>query len=319
MALARPQVLMSEGKMAGSGLQTLGKLPTLNEDGSVGGAYATGGGGAAPNYSGQINSSYDINRNLYNAQLGQIDPQMQTAQSGVERQYGNQIGALTDQRDSAYRNLDLQTSRLNDNYGRNLGQLGNQVRNVLQGQQNALGIQGGGDSSATFMVGHALANQQNQARGDMAHDLNDQLTQIGVNRDEYDTGFKHQKTALDDWKMSQFQGIAQQYNQLKDQIMERLAGNEQARLQALSQAGAWTQAQADAVNRTVGDYTNQITNGWKAAAAPQVGFQNINPYQARNIVTPQVSAGQALQRQVNPGQAMQAFLPPERRDDQFGF
>lgn len=276
----------------------------------------TGGTGGTSSNVNAINSAYDTLSNYYKGLLGTISPQQQIAQGQTDTQYNDNLQSLGDQLQAANANLDNQANIVNQSYAKSLQQLGNNIRNTAQGQLNALGIGGAGDSSATFMLAHALANLQNQQQGYMNQDMNNQLSQIALNRQSDQSQFGDQKKQLDDWKTQQYQNIGQQYAQLAAQINEKLAGNEQYRQLALANAGQWASNQAQAVDNTLANSLNALNSTYQNMRSPNISLGNLPTYQATQVQIPQTQVSAALQQQSTPEQVMQYFSPFAYKQDQ---
>lgn len=271
------------------------------------------GGGTSSNIN-AINSAYDTLSNYYKGLQGTIDPQKQIAQGQTDTQYSDNLNSLTHQRDAAFANLDNQTNVVNQSYQKSLAQLGNNIRNTMQGQQNALGVNGAGDSSASVMLAHALSQLQNQNRSYMNQDMNNQLNQIGLSRTADTNQFSDQKQQLDDWKTSQYQNIATQYAQLAQQINEKLAGNEQYRQLALANAGQWASGQAQQVDNTLKGSLDSLNQTYAQNQAPSVSMGNLPQYQATAINAPTVAASGDMNNTTSPQDVMQYVSPQSYKD-----
>jgi hypothetical protein len=292
-----------------------GALGDTADQGSVLGASTTSAAGNAVNAA-NINNVYDTSSNFYKGLLDTIDPQKQQAYSNTDQYYGDQLNGLQGQRDSAFANLDQQSKVANQSYSRSLQQLGNSIRNTYQGQTNALGTQGAGDSSAADQLGYALGQQNNTQRGYMNQDLNNQMTSIGLTRDSDQKQFDNQASQINDLKQQQYTAIANQYAQLQQQINTQLANNEQARKQALMYAGQWAQGQAASVDTTLQSALGNIQNAYSPANQPKVAPVNFGTYQAHNVVPETTQVGADLSRPVDNYSAPLQIFNPYRQDQQ---
>lgn len=277
----------------------------------------TGTGAATPDKAAQINAAYDVGSNYYKGLLPTIDPQKQNDIAHTNQYYGDQLTGLTHQRDAAFQNLDTQTNLANQSYTKGLGQLGNQIRNTYQAQTNALGTQGAGDSSAVGQLGYALGNEQNLQRGYMNTDLNNQMTQIGETRKNDENQFQDQSNQIEDLKQQAYDSIAKTYAQLTQSINTQLAGNEQARLNALTYAGQWAQGQAANINTDIEQRLHDATNAYNPANLPQVAQTPMASYTAHNVVAPTVSVQSDLGRPVDNSPVQQIFSPYKQQQPQF--
>jgi hypothetical protein len=289
--------------------------PTQNQTGA-------GTGAGTSSNTGAINSAYDTLSNYYKGLAGTVQPQQDVSSNDITNQFNDQYKSLSDQRDSAFANLDNQQNVVNQSYSKSLHQLGNSIRNTAQGQQNALGVGGAGDSSAADMLGYALSNMQNTNRGYMNQDMNNQLNSIGLNRTADTNQFNDQAQTLSDWKGQQLHGIQSQYAQLLSSINEKLAGNEQYRQLALNQAGAWASGQAQQVDNTLNQSLGNLNSTYQNAKAPTASI-NLPQYQAQAINAPTVAIGGQMTQPTTPQDVMQYVSPQSYKDqsqtNQFSF
>lgn len=282
--------------------------------GSPGGGGGGGGTPASSINAANINSTYDTNSNYYRGLLGTVDPQRNQTLQDANGVFDSQIGGIQQQRDAAFRNLDTQTNVANQSYGRGLQQLGNSIRNQYQGQSNAQGIQGAGDSSATGMLGYALGQQQNQQRGYMSQDLNNQMQQIGNTKDAAQGQFQSTHDQIQAQRKQALDGISNQYASLIQNINTQLVNNEQARKQALMYAGQWAAGQAGKVDSGISNALESVKNAYSPGNLPHVEMGQLPSYTAHNVVAPTVPVQSQLSRPVDNSPLQQIYDP--RRQDQ---
>ena len=267
--------------------------------GAVNGSSTTTGSGYTTPSAAQINNTYDTSSNFYKGLLNTVAPQQQNDINNTNQYFGDQQTGLQNQRDAAFANLDQQSKVANDSYNRSLSQLGNQIRNTYQGQSNALGTQGAGDSSATDMLGYALGQQANLQRGYMNQDENNQQTQVALTRDADKNQFDNQSAQINDLKQQQYSAIAKQYAQLQQQINTQLAQNEQMRKYALMNAGQWAQGQAAQVDQSLATALGNVQNAYNPSNQPKVAPVQFGSYSAHNVVLPTTSSSAAVAAPIN--------------------
>jgi hypothetical protein len=247
-----------------------------------------------------INSAYNPSLQYYENEKNIVPGQNAMAANDSNRYFDSQAHGLQDQFQSGNQNLDLQTKVLNDSYNRSLQQLGNNIRSQYQGQQNAMGIGGAGDSSANQMSAYALANEQNMNRGYMNTDLNNQLGQVGLQRDAMNSGFKDQLDGVNAQKQSAYDQINQQYQNLLDQVQKSEFGTQQAKESAMMWTNNWAANQVAQVDKTMADQGSAILQQYANLPNQHIALNNMPTYQASAITGPSVSAQQQTAQQVAP-------------------
>lgn len=278
---------------------TLGSLTT------TGGVSGTGS--SNPNTISEINQTYDPLINTYQGYLNNVAPWQTNDTNLANQAYGAQANTYQDQFNSGNANLDQQTKVLNDSYQRSLQQLGNQIRNQYQGESNALGVGGAGDSSANQMAAYALAQEQNQNRGYMNTDLNNQLTQVGLQRNDLSKSFGDEMSQLNATRDQALSDISKQYYQLQQQIMGDLQSTETAKKNAMLWTNSWAANQVAGVDNGI---TQQVANlNAKYGAAAQARPQSLSyqpNYQATSINVPSVAAQNTTSQQLAPSAPLAA-------------
>lgn len=290
-----------------------------NESNQLVGGGASGGSGPAGLSSAQratIDNQWSQNNQYYNDLLGSIDPRKAAAQQGIDRQVDTSTASLGGERDAAYQNLDRQDSKLEKGYAQGRQSLGEQVRNTLQGQSNNIGMLGGGNSSAIQMLGVGTADVQNQEQGKMLDDLNEQKTDIEINRSQVKQKLDDELRKLNDFKISKYQEIQDQFNDQRNEILNKLNANDNQRAQALASAGAAATQFIQSVDATIKNRLGQIADAYKNIQGPAVSLASVPAYQATNIAGPKVSLDNTPQTQLTPDQATQAVLPRRPQDDE---
>lgn len=262
-----------------------------------------------------IDTQWGQNNQYYNDLLGSIDPRKAAAQQGIDRQVDTSTAALGSERDAAYQNLDRQDTKLEKGYAQGRQSLGEQIRNTLQGQSNNIGMLGGGNSSAIQMLGVGVADVQNQEQGKMLDDLNEQKTDIEINRQQVKQKLDDELRKLNDFKISKYQEIQDQFNSERNEILNKLNANDNQRAQALASAGAAATQYIQAVDATIKNRLNQIADTYKNIQGPSVSLASVPAYQATNITGPNVSLEDQPQTQLTPDQATQSVVPRRTDDD----
>lgn len=291
-----------------------------NSGGSTGGGGGSYGGGTQQQgltaaQRATIDSQWAQNNQYYNDLLGSIDPRKAAAQQGIDRQVNTSTAALGSERDAAYQNLDRQDTKLEKGYAQGRQSLGEQIRNTLQGQSNNIGMLGGGNSSAIQMLGVGVADVQNQEQGKMLDDLNEQKTDIEINRQQVKQKLDDELRKLNDFKISKYQEIQDQFNSERNEILNKLNANDNQRAQALASAGAAATQYLQAVDSTIKNRLSQIADTYKNIQGPAVSLSSVPAYQATNIAGPSVSLEDQPQAQLTPDQATQSVLPRRTDDD----
>ncbi len=293
---------------------------SANAGGGSGGSGGSGGGvvsqpGLTAAQRATIDNQWGQNNQYYNDLLGSVDPRKAAAQQGIDRQVSTSTAALGSERDAAYQNLDRQDTKLEKGYAQGRQSLGEQIRNTLQGQSNNIGMLGGGNSSAIQMLGVGVADVQNQEQGKMLDDLNEQKTDIEINRQQVKQKLDDELRKLNDFKISKYQEIQDQFNSERNEILNKLNANDNQRAQALASAGAAATQYIQAVDATIKNRLNQIADTYKNIQGPAVSLASVPAYEATNIAGPNVSLQDQPQTQLTPDQATQSVVPRRTDDD----
>ena len=274
-----------------------------------------GGGGMSAVQRQAIDKQWAQNNKYYNDMLGSIDPRRNTAQAAVDRQVDTSINSLKGERDSAFQNLDRQDQKLEKSYALSKQSLGEMVRNTLQGESNNIGMLGGGNSSAIGMLGVGVADLQNSEQGKMLDDLNEQKTDIEVNRQQVQRKLEDEVRKLNDFRQSKYQEIHDTFNEQRNEILNKMNMNDNQRAQALAQVGAISTAQIQDVDRAINGRLGQIVQTYQNITAPQASLASVPAYQAKNITQGTVDSSNINSPSLTPGQATESVLGRRPDDD----
>ena len=262
-----------------------------------------------------IDKQWAQNNRYYNDMLGSIDPRRNAARAAVDRQVDTSINSLKGERDSAFQNLDRQDQKLEKSYARGKQSLGEMVRNTLQGESNNIGMLGGGNSSAIGMLGVGVADLQNSEQGKMLDDLNEQKTDIEVNRQQVQRKLEDEVRKLNDFRQSKYQEIHDTFNEQRNEILNKMNMNDNQRAQALAQAGAMSTAQIQDVDRAINGRLGQIVQTYQNITAPQASLASVPAYQAKNITQGTVDSSNINSPSLSAGQATESVLGRRSDDD----
>ena len=287
--------------------------------GGWGGGYSRGGSGGGGGMSAvqrqAIDKQWAQNNRYYNDMLGSIDPRRNAARAAVDRQVDTSINSLKGERDSAFQNLDRQDQKLEKSYARGKQSLGEMVRNTLQGESNNIGMLGGGNSSAIGMLGVGVADLQNSEQGKMLDDLNEQKTDIEVNRQQVQRKLEDEVRKLNDFRQSKYQEIHDTFNEQRNEILNKMNMNDNQRMQALAQAGMASTAQIQEVDRAINGRLGQIVQTYQNITAPQASLASVPAYQAKNITQGTVDSSNINSPSLSAGQATESVLGRRSDDD----
>ena len=261
-----------------------------------------------------IDNQWAQNNQYYSDLLGSIDPRKAEAQRTVDRQVDTSTNSLKGERDAAFQNLDRQDQKVEKSYAQGRQSLGEMVRNTLQGESNNIGMLGGGNSSAIGMLGVGVADIQNQEQGKMLDNLNEQKTDISLNRQQVERKLEDELRKLNDFKVSKYQEIQDTFNSQRNEILNKMNMNDNDRAKALASAGAAATSYIQAVDQTIKGRLSQIADTYKQIQAPSVSLASVPAYEAKNIPGGQVSVdGSVNAPTLTPDQATQSVVP--KRDE----
>lgn len=255
----------------------------------------------------QLMQAYDQNIGMYQNDANTLQGYQGADTSNVNKQYNDQSNTYNDQYNSGMQGLQQQTKTLNDDYTRSLQQLGNNIRNQYQGEINALGTGGAGDSSAAQMAAYALAQEQNLNRGYMNTDLNNQLGQIGIQTNSLHNAYKDEVSQLQDQYQSALADIAKTYGSQLQQINHNIQATQAEKASANAYLGQWAGQQLQNLDSNIMSQA-QATNAKYAGLAnqPAQSLSYQPDFKATAITTPQVSAQAQTSQQTPPSAALLA-------------
>lgn len=275
---------------------------------AYGGSYSGSGISSAERQAIRAEKDRDLTflQSLYDSLGGRES----TAKSGVDRNYNTSLGSLTTQRDEAYQNLDREGEKIDKQKTKGLSSLGDDIRSLIQGTNNQLGMYGAGSSSATDMLSYGAANLQNSASGDITDQYNEQVGDIDLNRHQFGRKYDDEKLKLDDWKRDKYTDIKNTFADQRNDLLNQMNKTESNYQKALAGAGI----AAPGVDSSINSRLSQITNTFKDTSAPQVGFGELSPYQAGGINRASV-ANSVLGPQLSQAQVMQ-YLTPKKSEEE---
>lgn len=281
----------------------------------LGDTVAAGGasGGSTGTNRSLIDSDWARNDKYYRDLEGTIDSRKQAAQADVDRAVGDEVSSLTTQRDMAGQNLDREEEKLGAQYSRGLKSLGENVRNVLQGQQNQLGMYGAADSSAADMLGVAVTDMANQSQGEMKADVDEQLTDVGIARNQLKAKFDDELRKLNSFKQSKYAEIKDRFDSERNEILNKLNINDSERARALAQLGTATQGMISAVDTVIGERLAQMVQTYRDTSAPKANLEGLPEYKSTRVTPGALDApsGPMLTQE----QTNLAITTPRRRED----
>ena len=174
---------------------------------------------------------------------------------------------------------------------------------------------GGGNSSAIGMLGVGVADLQNSEQGKMLDDLNEQKTDIEVNRQQVQRKLEDEVRKLNDFRQSKYQEIHDTFNEQRNEILNKMNMNDNQRAQALAQAGAISTAQIQDVDRAINGRLGQIVQTYQNITAPQASLASVPAYQAKNITQGTVDSSNINSPSLSAGQATESVLGRRSDDD----
>lgn len=283
-------------------VQTLGASTT---GGSWSGGGGAGGGSGADAFDPQkisaINNVYDQRTSRLKGLLGGLDPRRQSAIDSYMQGFNMNTGMLEDAKNRGMRNLDVSSQQNDQNKVKSFRDISTGIRSSIDAFRNQLGTMNASDSSAAdIMAPFAFSKLQTQERGDVLDTYNQNATGINLARQDVEGDFRNQLNSLKFEKDNAIRGIADQYSQIRQSIMDEIATSDEARafelanlgqqytmkaLQDVQSLDSRFQAQS---NELVKRYTSMMPKVDQSIANPQVQQQTFSSY--GRTYAPQVNA-----------------------------
>lgn len=172
---------------------------------------------------GEISSGYDAYFGELDAMLGEL-PNQRTAQEDiVGSQHTQGVADLGAEKATGLADLGMQRTRTESAQAKNLGGIGENIRNLFTSGQIKLGAAGAGDSSAVDQFSYALAKLGSKARGDVMSKTSDIVAEIDNREFKLNTIFSNEKTRLSSTRDQAISGIAQWFSEATNQIRGMVA------------------------------------------------------------------------------------------------
>ena len=149
----------------------------------------------------------------------------------------------------------------------------------------------------------------------MLDDLNEQKTDIEVNRQQVQRKLEDEVRKLNDFRQSKYQEIHDTFNEQRNEILNKMNMNDNQRAQALAQAGAISTAQIQDVDRAINGRLGQIVQTYQNITAPQASLASVPAYQAKNITQGTVDSSNINSPSLSAGQATESVLGRRSDDD----
>lgn len=191
------------------------------------------------------NAQFGSQISRLNSQLGYIPADQQKANDLLNSTYNPQFSTLQSSLDSANRNLDFSAGQNQQNETKSFRDIATGIRNSIQATNNHLGTMGSADSStAQVFAPYAFAQLQATQKGAATDNFNTNQTQINLKRQDAQSQHDNQFQQLQADKGNRIQAIADQYNQLRQSILDQMATADGQRRQLLAAANQKAAASA---------------------------------------------------------------------------
>lgn len=167
----------------------------------------------------EIGGAYDRYLSLLDQMLNQGLPSQRSAQEGiVTGQYQQGMSDLGLQKTQGLEALGVQENKTISNQDKNLKNLADNVRNMLQAGNIYLGSRGAGDSSAGDMFSYALNKQQTKVRGDVMNQTSEILGEIRRRETDLMRIVENEERRLATEKNTKINEIANWFSNAQQQI-----------------------------------------------------------------------------------------------------
>ena len=292
------------GVVMGSVAAALGNRGGGSTGSGGGSGYSSGGSGAAAaNVESAAERQARIQREnslkLYRQMLDALGGQEKADIDRANREFDQSVASLTKERDNAYKNLDREQGKLDNQKSKSLKQLGTDIRNLMNSTNTQLGMYGAGNSSAVGMAARGVSDLANSTSADIADQYNEQSGDIASNRAQLGTKYENEYDKLGMNRANSIAEIKQQYrnqaNDLNQKIVNNTIDNGEAQ-------------------RSLNDMKNRLAQNIN----PSYDFdkQNLGAYKASGINRADV-AGNVTGPALTAEQAMQYFAPTthKKKDD----
>jgi hypothetical protein len=167
----------------------------------------------------EIGGAYDRYLSSLDQMLNQGLNSQRTAQENiVGGQYQQGMSDLGLQKTQGLEALGVQKNKTISNQDKNLKNLADNVRNMLQAGNIYLGSRGAGDSSAGDMFSYALNKQQTKVRGDVMNQSSEILGEIGRRETDLMRIVENEERRLATEKNTKINEIANWFSNAQQQI-----------------------------------------------------------------------------------------------------
>lgn len=171
---------------------------------------------------GEINAGYDQYFSTLDNIMNNLLPSSRTSMEGIASSQGKQAETtLGGQKEQGLAELATQGRKVNENQGKNLQSLAEDIRNQFKAGQIYLGARGAGDSSAANQYAYAIAKMGNQSRGGILQQVESIRNDIADRESRLNTTYN-----------TELNNIKEQVNQKMMEIAEWFTGQQTSIQQA---------------------------------------------------------------------------------------
>ena len=204
-----------------------------------------GGGAAAPPTGALLGQAYDQQLQGLRGQYDSIPVYRDVAANDIYKGYNDQNKQLTDQYGTGQQNQQLAQQHLEMSRSNGVRDLGDQLRQSLNGYQMQLGTMGAGNSSAAGLLAYGLQQQGNKGMNDLNQQYNNQQEGLNVAGKNLNDGYQNSVKNLVDWRDSQLHSIASTYASQQGVIQSQMDGSLISKAYAMQQNQALAQQTLD--------------------------------------------------------------------------
>ena len=204
--------------------------------------------------------------------LDSLGKREQDSAAQINKNFDTSLASLTGERDRAYQNLDREQGKLDNQKTKSLGQLGNDIRNLLQGANTQLGMYGAGNSSAADMSAYGASDLANKTSADIGDQYNEQSGDISLNRDHFKSKYDEENRRLTDDRQNKLREMKDTYNDTRTDLQTKIAN---------------TTTDHGEAQRNI----NSIRDRYNTSTAPNYSYGDLKPYEAKGVSSADITGG----------------------------